>query len=104
MNIYNFLKDGELETIKKRVLDGEPFLSIGKEYLQLKRRHRSVLWGYMRSVRTPPLSNSSGLFGHKNEPYWTEDQIGIIPTYKWEDLSDEEKDFYNLKNKEKDDN
>jgi hypothetical protein len=101
--IYDFLKAGEVESIKKRVLDGESLLSIGKSYLNLKRGHRSVIWCYMRSVRTPPLSNSSGLFGHKNEPYWTEDQIGVIPTYTWEDLSDEEKDFYNLKNKEKTD-
>jgi hypothetical protein len=94
--LYEILDAETIATIDYRVDNMEPMLHITSSFENLSRSEKAILVDYVKQRRNPPPPLAQG---HKTEPYYKdEDEIGVIPTYSWDELSDVEKDFYNKQN------
>lgn len=93
--ILTFLTEKQVIEVNNRIFDEEGTYSILASFKELTRQQKAILGQHIRDLKYP---NSSGILGSKRESYYEEDEIGVLPTYSWDELSKNEKDL--LKPKE----
>ena len=100
--LLEFITAEDIEQIKKDVILGEPLHNINRRYTSENKSHKAVLWTFLRQLKHGhPPNVSSGILGHRNEPYETEEQMETKPTYDYDDLSDSEKSLYEIRENDK---
>jgi hypothetical protein len=96
--LLEFITAEDIKQIKKDVELGESLHNINRRYTSENKAYKSVLWTFLKKLkRSYPPNVSSGILGYKDEPYETEEQMATKPTYDYNDLSESEKSFYEIK-------
>lgn len=89
--ITEFLKVVEVDELNERINSDELIHGIMKSFHYLNQLQKDFLYHYIKNKRFPnPNYKPLGVKG----AYWDKEEDMEIPEYKWEDLSDAEKEFY----------
>ena len=96
--IENILNSDEINTVNQRVASGVDIFTILTTYKSYPEKDREIIKCYIKE-RLKLVFTNNRIMGHKNEPYYKNEDEMIIPKYTWDNLSDEEKQFYNQNNK-----
>jgi hypothetical protein len=96
--IESILNSKEINTINQRIASRVDVFTILITYKSYSKENREMIKCYIKE-RSDLVFNNTSVMGHKNEPYHKSEDEMIIPKYTWDDLSNEEKKFYNENNK-----
>lgn len=92
--IGDILSTKEINDIDQRVNSGVDVFTILTTYKKYTEEDREIIKCYIKE-RFKLIFNNNRIMGHKNEAYYKNEEEMIIPKYTWDDLSEEEKEFYN---------
>lgn len=87
---FNYIVNKNSFNIRQWKIENWSNLSIAKRLGLRGKNSRLKLYAYLDSLNPPTIP----VMGHKNVPYYPGEEIHP-PEYNWDDISKEEKGFYN---------